>query len=295
MKPNYENVDMPDKTFPIRISMNSSDNHRIFVHPHWHEEIEILYMVTGDAIQQINENVFRLVPGDLAIIGSNDIHATYTEHEGRYEILVLQFGSGLVKSINLITPEKKWVDDFLDNLEFTGPIPLLRNERIVAIIYNLYQELREQNPAYEVFVKAGLYELIGLLIREYRQFARERHKIKEMDRTRQMLQNTFQLIDENYSRNLTLNHAARVSNLSVAHLCRLFKRFTGMTFKEYLTVYRISRAEEFLQEGQSITETAYACGFNSIDSFIRAFKKQKKCTPSTYRKKMMEINGKCDI
>lgn len=44
MKPNYENVDMPDKTFPIRISMNSSDNHRIFVHPHWHEEIEILYM-----------------------------------------------------------------------------------------------------------------------------------------------------------------------------------------------------------------------------------------------------------
>ncbi len=283
MKSNHENVDMPDKTFPIRVFLSSSADHHIFVHPHWHDEIEILYMVSGHAMQHINENVFPLMEGDLVIIGSNDVHATYTEQEGRHEILVLQLGIGLIKPMDLIAPESKWIDDFLHNMEFSSSVPVPKEGGMVDLLYAIQREAREKNPAFELFVKSSVYELIGMLAREYRQFSRKRSGMGEIDKSREMLQNTFQLIDAHYQRDLTLIQAAQASNLSVSHFCRLFKRFTGMTFKEYLTLFRISRAEALLMKDKSITEIAYASGFNSIDSFIRAFKRYKRCTPSSYR------------
>ncbi len=73
---------------------------------------------------------------------------------------------------------------------------------------------------------------------------------------------------------------------SVSHFCRLFKRTTGMTFTAYLSLYRVNRAEEMLSSPCSITEIAYACGFNSPVSFIRSFKQYKNTTPSASRARL---------
>ena len=61
-----------------------------------------------------------------------------------------------------------------------------------------------------------------------------------------MLKNTFSYIDRNYQNPISLADAAAQSSLSVTHFSRLFKQATGMTFKEYLNLYRVNMAQHAL-------------------------------------------------
>ena len=92
MQPYYEKVKMPDMLFPIRMFINKDlTEKRLNVHPHWHKECEILYIMEGQARQQIGEYFFEVVKGDLIIILSDQLHSTYSIDEKECVILVLQF------------------------------------------------------------------------------------------------------------------------------------------------------------------------------------------------------------
>ena len=64
-----------------------------------------------------------------------------------------------------------------------------------------------------------------------------------------------------------------------------FKETTGMSFMDYLTAFRVERAAARMElTGETFTEIAYACGFQSIRTFNRMFQKYYHITPSAYRK-----------
>ena len=60
-------------------------------------------------------------------------------------------------------------------------------------------------------------------------------------------------------------------------------------FSDFVNSYRIAEARQrLLRRGSmsiKISEIAYDCGFNSLSSFNKAFKKMVRCTPSQFRKK----------
>jgi AraC-like DNA-binding protein len=89
---------------------------------------------------------------------------------------------------------------------------------------------------------------------------------------------------------ITLPQVARRAGLSVQHFCEIFKRHTGMTFTQCLALERIERAKSLLQnEGIQVAEAAFACGFESISSFNRAFKRLTGATPTQYRLSALDM------
>ncbi|MCD6408426.1 helix-turn-helix transcriptional regulator, partial [bacterium] len=58
----------------------------------------------------------------------------------------------------------------------------------------------------------------------------------------------------------------------------------GMSFKKYLTVYRISMAKQFLEKTDlKVSAIAMKVGFSNFQSFNISFKKYTGLTPTTYR------------
>lgn len=99
------------------------------------------------------------------------------------------------------------------------------------------------------------------------------------------LQIVYQYIEKNYRRKITLDEAAGLILMSAFQLCRLFRKKTGLAFKEYLIRYRLQRAETLLAgTSASITEIACAVGFADISNFQRLFRKRNGVTPREYRK-----------
>jgi AraC family transcriptional activator of pobA len=106
MKTLHENISMPDYKFPIKAFIRSyKSENNIFVHPHWHDVIEILYIIEGKATQQINNRVFEVNKGELILIAGGQIHSTYTQKEDKNEILVLQFSPDLFCSEHHLFPK----------------------------------------------------------------------------------------------------------------------------------------------------------------------------------------------
>lgn len=91
MESYFEKVTMPDENFKIKSSVASTSNYMLEVHPHWHNEIEILYYIDGYAKQQVNDYSFIAKPGDIVIISSDQIHSTYSFQGEECNILVIMF------------------------------------------------------------------------------------------------------------------------------------------------------------------------------------------------------------
>jgi len=69
-------------------------------------------------------------------------------------------------------------------------------------------------------------------------------------------------------------------------LSQLLHESLGMTFRGYITRYRLEEAKLLLAEkpGMSILDIAYAVGFNSKSAFNSAFAKETGLSPSEFRK-----------
>lgn len=94
-------------------------------------------------------------------------------------------------------------------------------------------------------------------------------------------------IDTHYDQNLNLDQLSEVQFVSKFHMLRLFKRYYGMTPRQYLIDKRIEKSKEHLANEMSVTEVCFAVGFESVGSFSSLFKVRIGKSPSQYRKEQL--------
>ncbi|MEM6360174.1 MAG: AraC family transcriptional regulator [Bacteroidota bacterium] len=94
-------------------------------------------------------------------------------------------------------------------------------------------------------------------------------------------------IDCNYETKLNLNLLSKIHFISKYHLLRLFKRYYGITPRQYLIDKRIEKSKENLGNGMSVTETCFAVGFESLGSFSVLFKTKTGKTPAQFRREQL--------
>lgn len=73
------------------------------------------------------------------------------------------------------------------------------------------------------------------------------------------------------------------AGLSSYHLHRLFKRFTGVTPKDYARANRIDRVRTNLAQGKSVTSAVYDAGYNSNSQFYAEADQSLGMKPKQYR------------
>jgi AraC family transcriptional regulator len=77
---------------------------------------------------------------------------------------------------------------------------------------------------------------------------------------------------------------ATLVGLSRYHFCRSFKQSLGITPHKYHIRLRIERAKALLAEpASSVTDVGLMLGFSDTSSFISAFRKSTRVTPTEYR------------
>lgn len=100
---------------------------------------------------------------------------------------------------------------------------------------------------------------------------------KLIDEVKRYIKNNYQN-DE-----LTIDDIARNLFINYTHLCFIFKRDTGVTINEYLTEYRIGKAKELFDSGDTLVlDVAERVGYADANYFGKCFKKFYGLAPSKY-------------
>lgn len=91
-------------------------------------------------------------------------------------------------------------------------------------------------------------------------------------------------VDQDLARDLSLRDAASVAGLEAKYFSAFFRAKVGVCFKEWLAQHRIDRALSLLADRDlSITQVAFAVGFQDLRTFQRAFKKHTGLPARSYR------------
>lgn len=101
-----------------------------------------------------------------------------------------------------------------------------------------------------------------------------------------LISKTLSILEENFMTELSLRSVAKELHVSEGHLSKLFHREMDIPFSNYINQLRIAKSKELLQNtNMTISEIAFAVGYNHQNYFTRVFKRLSNMSPSVFRAK----------
>jgi two-component system response regulator YesN len=138
--------------------------------------------------------------------------------------------------------------------------------------YRRIAEMREIGQAEKIFSETA-EEIADLVFKSYRSVNNE------------VVARAKKYIIEHSSEPVSIDETAEAVGLSRSYFLRLFKDGEGITFTDYLTALRISKAKELLlKTDKSVTDIAFEVGFNDSNYFSKVFSDAERVSPSGFRK-----------
>lgn len=264
--------------FPLEL-YHISEGHPRFVMPyHWHIEYELVRVLTGQLTIWLNGIKYHLKPGELLWIAGGVLHSGQPEEGSVYQCIV--FDLELLRSA--CGQWSKHLRELAAGNLFLLPKPTTADAGFSLLAELLFSHGAAKEKGERLAAFGALCGLFGHMVEQgwYTSNLPEKENRRKNIR---LLKKLFAFVEAHYAESLTLEQLAREAGMSPKYFCRFFREMTQHTPMEYLNLRRISHACDLLAEGScSVTEAAFACGFNDLSYFIRVFRRSQGLTPKQY-------------
>ncbi|MEM1505283.1 AraC family transcriptional regulator [Domibacillus sp. 8LH] len=273
----HRTVVLPIACYETTISQNING----YIPLHWHDEIQFVLIIKGEAIFQINEEKVAVREGKGIFINSGCLHMAEEKDASGCVYICLNVSPHFVLSQELYS---SYVSPYihatnLSYLYLDTKEPWEKN--IVDTIIKINQLIQQKPPFYEIEITIQLTFIWRNLIANGFQPEYEQTEMLKNHRLKQMLN----WIHLHYAEKIMLDDIAKAGQLSRSECCRYFKRMLNKTPLNYVIDYRIQKSLLLLQQPDAnVTDVAYQAGFNSTSYFIDKFRKSVNMTPLAYKK-----------
>lgn len=255
---------------------------------HYHEEFELNLILNGKGAQRVvGDHIEEIGDAELVLIGPNLPHTWYT-HKCRNEEIqetTIQFHKNMLDEKLLQRNQLSQIRNMFQ-LAQQG---LLFSDTTVKLLIPVIQRLKEQS---------GFDSILSLLsILHHLSVAPDKTSLSSSissntfnNYNSRRIEKVNDYMNANYHREITLKDVAKIANMPEASFSRFMRKHTGRTFIDTLNEIRLGYATRMLIDTtQTVSETAYSCGFNNVSYFNRVFRQKKKCTPKEFRDNFSQI------
>ena len=146
-----------------------------------------------------------------------------------------------------------------------------------SVLSKIKDDCSESSPTVSFSVMSLLSALSDILSKE------KLKNLSEKYGKEGMIKYCILYVDAHCAEDITLSEMTRLSAISRAQFCKLFKEESGLSFNDYLNRKRIQRALSLIKNGETITDVAYNCGYTEFTTFYRNFLKFTGSNPTKYR------------
>ena len=264
-----------DLQFSIRFEVVEDVN---FYSPfHWHNHIELLYVLEGQIDFKVEQRKYLLSAGDMIIVNSEMIHSSKLCGHARYILLQVPLSAfeGLYENIESVV--------FKENLSSSEA------EELFSCLEEMLESVDDCKQENRVKFISLFYDFFYRLLNSYQT---ESKKTTSSCYGINRISPVMAYLEKEFRNKISLKEVSEILNVSPEHMCRLFKKYTDMTFNEYLMSLRISAFYQMLQNtNQKISFILEDCGITNYKVFIREFKKTFGKTPEMLRNEREQGRG----
>lgn len=248
---------------------------------HWHDEAELIYIVSGQVRITVWSVTYHARPGDILILMPHTLHAIEGVDSDHAEYYNIVFHFSILGSDSC---SEKYLKPFIAHEKTVNcyePDGSKLNTRLKPLILSLIENRRNTYATHEYLVKSHLFMIMHLLNQSC---ATSSENERALHWTYSKLKTALYHIQNSYAGSITIKDVSALCGFSESHFMKLFKEMTGMSFTAYLIQYRLElAAQQLTQTDLKVIEIAANCGFRNHSYFTRSFLKKYGITPVKYR------------
>lgn len=252
--------------------------------PHIHREIEILYIKEGKAEITVSDRSYKVSSGEIVFVNPMDVHSIKADRECPYHQRCICFDTSLIMDKGLresLLSGEMGITEFLpSNVKHTKLVADLFDKLFDAVLCSS-EELFLESVAYVSLIFANLKKSGSIFTKN------------TTGKRLLFLRRVQEYLAEHFNEQITSQDVARELFYNQSYFCRLFRDNFGVSFLDYLMLYRISNAKLLLfEENIRVSSVAERVGFLDASYFSRCFKKIVGISPAEYQKRQYSINKK---
>lgn len=279
----------------IRVAWDDySEREDWYIAPRVIFDYEIIYLMGGELELKIEDQSYRVYPGDFIIIRPMQLHSIRSVSKEFVHQPHVHFDlqeDEYSKDVYVLFKELKDVDpseyklfrkDILGELcpNIPSVIRTPHYQQISKLLMMLIEEKSKRIVYSDLLAKGLFMQMFSLLLREAKQAERS---VKRSDD--EIAWKAQKYLNANLDRSVSLDELSKQIHVSKYYLSHRFKEVFGVSPMQYHMDSRIEYAKKMLANtSDSIGSIAEQVGFGSIYSFSRAFKQREHVSPTVYRK-----------
>lgn len=245
--------------------------------PHYHDFYEVQFYFTSAGKIVLNNKSYSLNAGDIVLINMFEPHRFIPKSNVFHQ----RYSVSLDPSFLLAAcSDKSNILSIFTHSNYDSPVHHFGTE-----VFEKYKSLllsyEKQIFTYgqDIHERAVLYEILACLYNDL--YADSMNNPSAID-TISIVSGLISYIDEHLKEDLSLEELAREAHFSTAYLCRVFKKHTGTTLKQYINQKRIGLAKQLLLENVLPHTACQEIGFNNYSYFYKTFKSITGLSPSEF-------------
>lgn len=241
------------------ITITDTEYTHSFVDWHYHENPYFTFLLQGNMQEGNKKKIYDCSAGSLLYHHWQDAH---------YNIKPDVFTRGFHIEITENWFEKFQVDK--DNIEGSFNI---KHPSFKLLVYQIFKESKSKDASYELSINQLLLNLFSQLSNQKHSFDKKPIWVGQID----------EILHENFTEKLNLIELSTILNIHPMHLSRDFHKYFHCNLGEYIRKLRIEKSLILLNQNNSLSEVALACGFADQSHFNRCFKENIGITPLKFR------------
>jgi AraC family cel operon transcriptional repressor len=247
---------------------------------HLHEFAEVILLVKGHLLHEVNGNHHILPPGSLVFVRPYDLHRLLPVNSERTIFASLALASSVIRELMSYLCTPAILHRF--NTAPEAPCFQLHPEEARTLMLQMEGVSNEQAVSPETSTLMARV-LAAQLFANYLLLARTQERAKPLPPPW-----LAKLRDEAEGWDSLKNAPHRLHKrcpCHPSHLCKSFQRYYGETPTDFINRLRLRQAVRSLNEPDiKISAIAAELGFDSLSHFHRLFKRHYGLTPAAYRR-----------
>ncbi len=238
---------------------------------HTHEFIEIVYIIAGNGIQQINGKDHFVKRGDVTYMKIGDSHK-FCSNNGMQVLNCIFMPNAFPHHIG----NENTNADSLDAIPNLIHLPSNSILEVENLLLKIERENEERQFAYQSLLKNYASILVTLLFR----YARSESNAS----TNAFVSSILDYLEENFAKS-SLVLVSKHFNFSPSYFSKLFKKNVGMSFSKYITDRRMRAAIRLITNtNNTVASILKDVGFTEPKQFYKVFREYTGTSPGKYRK-----------